>query len=109
MAFSTGSGRVPGAAVTWARSVQRLTATSCTPSTPRMAFSTRPTQEAQLIPAMGIAKVCDDGAVEDASLSVTGLFLESPDGPFHKGSHRGKVKGVKPALRPGKGCLGKSA
>src|SRR5690606_29331885 len=44
---------VPAAAFTSARSVARFTATCSTPCTLRRAASTRPTQEAQVMPSMG--------------------------------------------------------
>src|SRR5690606_17014376 len=44
---------VPAVACTSARSVAKLTATCCTPGTLRIAASTRPTQDAHVMPSMG--------------------------------------------------------
>ena len=53
MAVSTASGVAGAARVTSARSVARLTEADCTPGTALTAFSTRLTQEAQVMPSMG--------------------------------------------------------
>ncbi|BBU53893.1 hypothetical protein KU6B_01580 [Mameliella alba] len=44
---------------TSARSVARLTLADSTPGTAERAFSTRPTQEAQVMPSIGICTVSD--------------------------------------------------
>jgi len=47
-----------------------LTLTSCTPGTFLSARSTRPTQEAQVMPSMSMLSVCTGGA---------GVFMEEMD------------------------------
>src|SRR4051794_15124101 len=56
MASATAAVSAPdGENSTCARSVARLTFATVTPSTERIAFSTRPTQEAQVIPWTGMS------------------------------------------------------
>src|SRR4051794_854214 len=101
----TGSTGVASPSATVALPVARLTAALCTPSTARIAFSTRPTQDAQLMPSTGITKDRAKALLETVCM-ITALYhsrlvpLPSLMGAVHKGFRGGKFK----ADAPGRGA-----